>query len=208
MSNFNDRLFYKKLKLIEAPHNILTTKVKDFDFKLYDAPQLSVEMIDIMLFHAGRGLSANQLNLDARIFVMQKSSGEFVTAINPKIISKSEKTQIDTEGCLSYPNVFLEISRPESVEVEYYDENENKVTEFLSGIDARCFQHELDHLNGIVYTSKVSSLKLQRAKARAAKKWQKQYYYSSTTKNNYTINNSNIMGVHNGTGLKNRIRKI
>ena len=121
MSNFNDRLFYKRLKLIEAPHNILTTKVKDFDFKLYDAPQLSVEMIDIMLFHAGRGLSANQLNLDARIFVMQKSSGEFVTVINPKIISKSKTTQIDTEGCLSYPNVFLEISRPQSVEVEYYD---------------------------------------------------------------------------------------
>ena len=198
MSNFNDRLFYKRLKLIEAPHNILTTKVKDFDFKLYDAPQLSVEMIDIMLFHAGRGLSANQLNLDARIFVMQKSSGEFVTVINPKIISKSKTTQIDTEGCLSYPNVFLEISRPQSVEVEYYDEHENKVTEFLTGINARCIQHELDHLYGVVYTSKVSSLKVQRARNRAKKQ----------TKNNYTINNSNIMGVHNGTGSKNRIRKI
>lgn len=198
MSNFNDRLFYKRLKLIEAPHNILTTKVKEFDFKLYDAPQLSVEMIDIMLFHAGRGLSANQLNLDARIFVMQKSSGEYITAINPKIISKSKKTQLDTEGCLSYPNIFLEISRPKSVEIEYYDEHENKITEFLTGIDARCFQHELDHLNGVVYTSKVSSLKLQRAKNRAKKQ----------TKNNYTINNSNIMGVHNGTGSKNRIRKI
>ena len=198
MSNFNDRLFYKRLKLIEAPHNILTTKVKDFDFKLYDAPQLSVEMIDIMLFHAGRGLSANQLNLDARIFVMQKSSGEFVTVITPKKISKSKTTQIDTEGCLSYPNVFLEISRPQSVEVEYYDEHENKVTEFLTGINARCFQHELDHLNGVVYTSKVSSLKVQRARNRAKKQ----------SKNNYTINNSNIMGVHNGTGSKNRIRKI
>ena len=198
MSKFNDRLFYKRLRLIEAPHNILTTKVKDFDFKLYDAPQLSVEMIDIMLFHAGRGLSANQLNLDARIFVMQKSSGEFVTAINPKIISESKKTQTDTEGCLSYPNIFLEISRPQSVEVEYYDEHENEVTESLNGIDARCFQHELDHLNGVVYISKVSSLKVHRAKKRAKKQ----------TKNNYTINNSNIMGVHNGTGLKNRIRKI
>tara|TARA_B100001093_G_scaffold441586_1_gene442814 strand:+ start:3626 stop:4222 length:597 start_codon:yes stop_codon:yes gene_type:complete len=198
MSNFNDRLFYKRLKLIEAPHNILTTKVKDFDFKLYDAPQLSVEMIDIMLFHAGRGLSANQLNLDARIFVMQKISGEYITVINPKILSKSKKTQIDTEGCLSYPNVFLEISRPKFVEVEYYDEHENKVTEFLTGIDARCFQHELDHLNGVIYISKVSSLKVQRAKNRAKKQ----------TKNNYTINNSNIMGVHNGTGSKNRIRKI
>ena len=99
---------------------------------------------------------------------------------------------------MSYPNVFLEISRPQSVEVEYYDEHENKVTEFLTGIDARCFQHELDHLNGVVYTSKVSSLKVQRAKNRAKKQ----------TKNNYTINNSNIMGVHNGTGSKNRIRKI
>ena len=198
MSNFNTRLFYKKLKLIEAPHKVLTTKLKDFDYELYDAPQLSVEMIDIMLFHAGRGLSANQLNLDARIFVMQKISGEYITVINPKILSKSKKTQIDTEGCLSYPNVFLEISRPKSVEVEYYDEHENKVTEFLTGIDARCFQHELDHLNGVIYISKVSSLKVQRAKNRAKKQ----------TKNNYTINNSNIMGVHNGTGSKNRIRKI
>ena len=198
MSNFNTRLFYKKLKLIEAPHKVLTTKLKDFDYELYDAPQLSVEMIDIMLFHAGRGLSANQLNLDARIFVMQKISGEYITVINPKILSKSKKTQIDTEGCLSYPNVFLEISRPKFVEVEYYDEHENKVTEFLTGIDARCFQHELDHLNGVIYISKVSSLKVQRAKNRAKKQ----------TKNNYTINNSNIMGVHNGTGSKNRIRKI
>ena len=129
---------------------------------------------------------------------MRKSTGEFITVINPKIISKSEKTQIDTEGCLSYPNVFLEISRPQSVEVEYYDEHENKVTEFLTGINARCFQHELDHLTGVVYTSKVSSLKVPRARNRAKKQ----------SKNNYTINNSNIMGVHNGTGLKNRIRKI
>tara|TARA_B100001094_G_scaffold295956_1_gene317778 strand:- start:35331 stop:35927 length:597 start_codon:yes stop_codon:yes gene_type:complete len=198
MSNFNTRLFYKKLKLIEAPHKVLTTKLKDFDYELYDAPQLSVEMIDNMLFHAGRGLSANQLNLDARIFVMQRSSGEFVTAINPKILSKSKSIQADTEGCLSYPNLFLEISRPKSVEVEYYDENQNKRQELLYGIDARCFQHELDHLNGVVFTSKVSSLKIQRAKNRMKK-------YS---KNNYTINNIDIMGINDGTGFKKRIRKI
>ena len=198
MSNFNDRLFYKKLKLITAPNLILNKRVEEFDYEMYDAPQLSVEMIDNMLFHGGLGLSANQLNLNARIFVMRKSTGEFITVINPKIISKSEKTLIDIEGCLSYPNLFLEIPRAKRIQVEYYDENQNKITEVLSGIDARCFQHELDHLNGVVFITKVSSLKLQRAKNRAKKQ----------SKNNYTINNSNIMGVHNGTGLKNRIRKI
>ena len=80
---------------------------------------------------------------------------------NPKITWKSEEVVHMMEGCLSFPFLGLMITRPKEIEVEYQDYmGETKQTKF-TGLSARCFQHELDHQNGIVYTDKVKPLALQ-----------------------------------------------
>jgi peptide deformylase len=82
---------------------------------------------------------------------------------NPKVITVSPDSELGEEGCLSFPNMFLMVKRPEHVIVEFLDRNNNKHIIRLDGIDARCFLHELDHLNGVCFTEHVSKLKLQMA---------------------------------------------
>lgn len=98
----------------------------------------------------GIGLSANQCGIRSRFFII----GDMV-CINPKVISVSDKkTKID-EGCLSFPGLFFKVERPEIVEVEYTNEFGEKVNNVFEGVTARCFLHELDHLNGIKFTKYV-----------------------------------------------------
>ena len=97
------------------------------------------------------------------------SGDEYVAFFNPKIISTSEETTRIEEGCLSYMDLFLNIERPSIIEVEYQDfRGDTKTTKF-TGITARCFQHELDHMNGIVYTMHVKPLAMQLAMKRRFK---------------------------------------
>ena len=110
----------------------------------------------------GFGLSANQCGFKHRVFVMG-SGEEYVAFFNPKIIWQSDNKVDLAEGCLSFPGLGLHIKRPESIEAEYYDFNGVKRVIKLSGMSARCFQHELDHMNGIVYTERVGTVKLQMA---------------------------------------------
>ena len=107
----------------------------------------------------GIGLSANQCGFEYRVFVMGAGE-EYVAYFNPKILSSSGEKHME-EGCLSFPFLNLHITRPETVEVEYQDYNGEKRTKTFNGISARCFLHELDHMNGIVYTSRVKPLALQ-----------------------------------------------
>jgi peptide deformylase len=86
----------------------------------------------------------------------------YVAFFNPKIVSSYGSIKMD-EGCLSFPNLFLSVERAETVVVEYQDYNGNKKSATFSGLTARCFQHELDHLNGIVYTHKVKPVSLMMA---------------------------------------------
>jgi peptide deformylase len=107
----------------------------------------------------GIGLSANQCGFEYRVFVMG-SGEEYVAYFNPKIISSKGETHME-EGCLSFPFLNLRITRPAEVEVEYQDFTGVKRNKTFTGITARCFLHELDHMNGIVYTSRVKPLALQ-----------------------------------------------
>jgi peptide deformylase len=88
------------------------------------------------------------------------------TVINPKIKSFSEDQIIFEEGCLSIPEVFAEIERPKTITVEYYNESGEKIEEELTDYTARIFQHENDHLNGILFTDKLSVVAKQRIKKR------------------------------------------
>jgi len=157
------------LKLIKHPDPILDKVMPDFDFNnpVIDPKQLEEEMIILMDQHNGLGLSANQVGVEARVFVMnpQNVNGVYTpfALFNPKIIVTGPEEDMGEEGCLSFPDLWIKVKRPAHVVTEFLDRNNNTCIIRFDGIDARCFLHELDHLNGICFTSKVSKLKLDLA---------------------------------------------
>jgi peptide deformylase len=106
----------------------------------------------------GVGLASTQIGLDERFFVglIDKSEQpKFLPIFNPKIIFKSKATKTYFEGCLSIPNYYGEVIRHTSIKVEYQNETGKVITETLKGIPAWIFQHEVDHLDGILFVDRV-----------------------------------------------------
>jgi peptide deformylase len=120
-----------------------------------------------MKLYSGLGLSANQCGVAERIFVIGTDDFQLV-CVNPKVIDQGPAVK-DKEGCLSYPGLFLNVERPSWIEVEFTDEFGEVKQVKLHGLSARCFLHELDHLDGIRYTSHVKSLALKMARQKANK---------------------------------------
>lgn len=156
------------------PDPILYNKSEEFDFSQdTDLAAIEEKMIEIMTENNGIGISANQVGYDRRVIVI-KPQGKYPFAMfNPKIQSTSQAATKDDEGCLSFPGLFLPINRPKSIVVEYVDKDKKQCIIELNGYDAKCVQHEIDHLDGVVFTSHVSSLRLNLAKKkqRKIKKW-------------------------------------
>lgn len=106
------------------------------------------------------GLAANQINKTQKIFVA-KLQGTLQVVINP-VIKKRRQNTYTTEGCMSIPDVFSDgVTRDKILEVEYYDRDFNRVTNRLSGFDAILFQHEYDHLYGILYTDRLDDKNME-----------------------------------------------
>jgi peptide deformylase len=124
----------------------------------------------------GVGLAANQVGLNARLFVMGTDNIEgFITPqifINPHITKASTERQLDKEGCLSFPGLWLKVERPTWIEAIYQDTKGNWHEIRAEGYMAKAFQHEYDHLAGICFTDRVGRLKLEMAvkKMRKAKR--------------------------------------
>ena len=139
--------------------------LEQFGFK--DRKELSKVMYDNMAKYGGLGLSANQLGLPYRMFVMgghpQIEDGKVRSVFNPLINDVSPESINLKEGCLSFPFLFLSIKRPKWCSVRYTDENGEEIEETLHGMSARIFMHENEHMNGYVFTDLVSKLKLERA---------------------------------------------
>ena len=140
-------------------------------------------MFETMKKYGGIGLSANQVGKPYRMFIMGDHpnipKGKKWVCINPKITNVTKDLIRYKEGCLTFPFLFLDIERPQDITVEYLDENLEKKEEHMTGIVARCFQHEFDHMQGIVFTEHVSKLKLEMSLKkrdkqikRAQKQWQ------------------------------------
>jgi peptide deformylase len=121
-----------------------------------------------MKMYNGLGLAANQCGVPLRMFVIGTDQFQ-MACINPKIVGFSEDVDRKREGCLSYPGLFITIPRHTSIQVEYFDELGQKKELTLDGVTAQCFQHELDHLNGVTFTSKVGPAALQLAKQKQQK---------------------------------------
>ena len=138
--------------LINSEDPLLHHKIKGCSYNL-DRSKLSYTLTENMFYHRGVGLSANQIGIEERAFVMiiDIDLQETITCFNPRIIKESKKKVVMEEGCLSYPELFIEISRPSSIIVKYEDEGKSIIKRKLDGYAARIFQHEYDHMEGITY---------------------------------------------------------
>lgn len=160
------------MELVKSPNPWLEKKVAPFDFDKLDGKQIATDMINLMTREGGIGLSANQVGLDAQIFVMKPFfHNEKVpfALLNPEIVMLTETTDSMPEGCLSHPGLFLNVKRPTGLVAKYLDFNAQERIIELYDIDARCFLHEYDHLQGIEFTDRVSKLKLDRARKKQTK---------------------------------------
>jgi peptide deformylase len=121
------------------------------------------EMFQLMRDRMGLGLAAPQLGNPVKMFVMSHSTLGNIAVYNPEILLQSEETVCIEEGCLTFPGLFFHVTRPEAVQVKFLDRKGEEQLLELSGMDARCFQHETDHLLGILNLTLISDFKLQRA---------------------------------------------
>ena len=151
----------KTFSLVKETDPILKEEIPEFDFNnlTINPNEFASTLVETCKLHKGYGLSANQCGFRHRVFVMGHGE-EYVAFFNPKVIASRGETHM-AEGCLSFPFLGLHITRPSEIDVEYQDFNGEKRTATFVGISARCFLHELDHMNGILYTERVKPLALQ-----------------------------------------------
>lgn len=153
------------MQLVKDTDPALKQKSTPWEFGLEEqsADEFEDGMIDLMIKSNGIGLAANQVGITKRVFAIQLANNRRLAMFNPRVISASEIKEEGEEGCLSFPNLYLKVLRPKEIVSEYFDKNGQSCTITLSGLEARCFLHELDHLNGVCFTENVSPLKLAMA---------------------------------------------
>jgi len=140
----------------ELDDTLLQTKMDDFDF---DNPpiepvQLAKDLSELMLSKNGIGLAANQVNLPHKVCVIR--GNPIIAMYNPRIVDYSGNQVYMEEGCLSYPNLIVKIKRPEKIRIRFAYPNGDIHTEQYTGMTARIMQHEVDHLDGIVFYSRAN----------------------------------------------------
>ena len=154
------------LKINLEGHPVLHQKIEQTDITQdLEWDKIANLMHNTMQQANGLGLAANQVSVGIRMFTMWGNK----TFINPTIIERSNETQLREEGCLSFPNLFLKIPRSQSVTVEYYNEKLEKTVDRFEDLWAQCIQHEIDHLNGVLFIDYASKFKLTRAREKQKK---------------------------------------
>ena len=153
----------EKAKLISFNDPLLKREPMDFDFETQDAKAIKEQLLIAMKQFGGVGLSANQIGLDMKVFVVGGSGLSDKVFFNPELLSVSKTGVTMREGCLSYPGLWLNLTRPDACVLKYKDENGEDVIEEFGGVYARVILHEYDHMVGQNFTMRASSLKIQRA---------------------------------------------
>lgn len=175
-------------EIIKVPDAVLKEKASVIENITEEIKSQAKKMVNTMYNGRGIGLAANQVGLLNRMFVMDLPdgawqygeeidgiltieagyrSGQSADApeknprvfINPKVIWSSEKLSVYEEGCLSIPQQYAEVIRPAAVKVKFQDVDGKTLEEEFEGLDAVCVQHEIDHLNGVLFIDYLSSLK-------------------------------------------------
>jgi peptide deformylase len=149
----------------------VTEPVEAFDAELKATVE---DMFETMYEAPGIGLAGPQIGYMKRVVVMDLADPENpdsgkIAMINPEIVAMSDETEISEEGCLSIPELYYEVERPAEVTVRYFTPEGEEVTRHATGRLAVCMQHEIDHLDGVLYIDYLSRLK----RDRVLKKFQK-----------------------------------
>jgi len=153
----------EELKLLPFGHPQLKQRPTEFDFENDDALQLKKDLLAAMYKFGGVGLSANQVGIDKKVFVIGGNGLETKAIFNPELVDVSEQQITMKEGCLSYPGLWLMIKRPTGAIFKYQNEKGEKIEEEFKGILARVMLHEYDHMLGRNFTSRASGFKIKRA---------------------------------------------
>ena len=155
------------LQILTIPDPRLKYKsinVKNFDKNL---EKIINDMFDTLYASGnGIGLAAPQVNIHQKIIVMDLREDEKSNPrifINPRIIKFSSEKNINEEGCLSIPEFYAEVERPSKIEVEWFDSKGKKLKKEMTGLLSICMQHEIDHLNGVLFIDHISKLKKKMA---------------------------------------------
>jgi peptide deformylase len=158
------------LKLHKEDDPILKQPAEQWNFENHvNAAVIEREMIELMKSNNGIGLAGNQVGLLLRVFVMRTTDGREFGCFNPWIMFGDNDFITGDEGCLSFTNLWLKVPRHNKITASYLDNAGKPCIIELEGLDARCFQHELDHLNGVTFTEYVSDLKLTMARKKQRK---------------------------------------
>lgn len=163
----------KVIPVVTEKHPILDMVMPEYvgSFKDIFLREVISNLKETKRKYNGLGLSAPQCGYMMRVFVIGYNNGEDsdIVCINPKLVGIDLEEVKMKEGCLSYVGLQLDIRRPKRIQVEYYDEEGRKVLQEFDGLTSRCFQHELDHLDGIRFTSYVGRFSLSLAKQKRNK---------------------------------------
>lgn len=155
------KMSMKIITIASAPHErFLRTAVAPLDIPALKTKELHTTIRDMrqtMLAANGIGLAANQVGLSLRLFVAFVED-KFYAILNPEIIKRSKETDILEEGCLSIPGKYGDVVRSSEIVITGYDKNGKKLKIKASGLRARVFQHETDHLNGILFTDTATNI--------------------------------------------------
>lgn len=158
------------LPLYDENHPMLQDEIPEYRDPL-PSPNMSTLIKRLkmtMKLYGGIGLSANQCGVFERVFVI--GTDEFqIACINPRVLEVSDDVDKSSEGCLSFPGFFLKIPRAKSIHAEYTDESGQTQRMWLDGITARCYLHELDHMNGIRFIDKVGPVAISQARRKQSK---------------------------------------
>ncbi len=151
------------MNIIKFPDPILREQMPEFDFEnpSIDPIQLEKDMIQLMFENDGIGLAANQVGNRARMFVMgHKDYPEAAQAFfNPMVVAHVDEVEDLEEGCLSFPGIFANIKRPKKIKARWQNSKGEWEEDEFDGYNCKCFLHELDHLEGVVFQDRVSTLK-------------------------------------------------
>jgi peptide deformylase len=161
-------------EILTVPHPVLkqvSAKVEAVDDALR---ALMDDMLETMYAAPGIGLAAVQIGVPKRVIVMDLSRGDGEPKapryfVNPEIVWASDETLPYEEGCLSVPEIYDEVERPARVKLRYLNYQGEQIEEDAEGLYAVCIQHEMDHLNGVLFIDHLSRLKRERAVAKVKK---------------------------------------
>ena len=167
---------YEVMKLVDFYDEILRKPTEPFDFNapnaVREAEFIAYSLAETMQKYGGIGLSANQVGINKRVCAVAADNKIWIM-FNPVIIERSVTESNLSEGCLSYPGLYVKIPRAEKIKVRFQAIGGQFTEQEVSGITSVCVQHELDHLDGVVYTDRISPIKLDQAKRKVKKNLKK-----------------------------------